>query len=267
MAFVNKQGGARQQETREAAGEPIDFDPLDESVVKVHYDLSAWNFDQHAELAEALAESSIPHAWDGTELVVPESVEEAADAVFERLEAENGPYPIGLDTDDPSVEYGLDEWTAADRRTLTEAMVEAEIPHRWEGTTVVVAEDAEESVDDLLDAIESGELMSADDTAGGYARDGVLGELFLAADKLGKDAYDAKARTALIALRDESDAERPPYAFAPATWKQVVAMLGAIVDAFEAEAAGNDLEGDGDGEDDVVTVEAKRLAALLRQFV
>ncbi|MEM1332852.1 MAG: hypothetical protein AAGG08_05280, partial [Actinomycetota bacterium] len=78
MAFVNRQGGAEKHETRADGGEPIDFDPTDEAVVKIHYDLSAWNFDQHAELAEALAESGIPHAWDGDELIVPESVEEAA---------------------------------------------------------------------------------------------------------------------------------------------------------------------------------------------
>jgi hypothetical protein len=49
---------------------------------------------------------------------------------------------------------------------LTDALVDAEIPHRWEGTTVIVAEDAEHAVDDLLDAIEAGELLGTggDDT-------------------------------------------------------------------------------------------------------
>ncbi|MEL6890773.1 MAG: hypothetical protein AAFP84_04200 [Actinomycetota bacterium] len=266
MAFVNKQGGAEKHESRADAGDPMDFDPMDEAIVKVHYDLSMWNFDQHAELAEALAASSIPHAWDGTELVVPESVEEAADAVFERLEEELGPFPIALEEDAARVEFGLDEWTEADRRTLTDAMVEAEIPHRWEGTTVLVAADAEEAVDDLLDAIEAGELMSADDTASAYARDGVLGELFIAANKLGKDSYDAKSRRALIDLAEDVDADTPPYAFAPATWRQVVSKLDAVVAAVGADAAGESVDADDDGEGPVA-VNSKQLAALLRQYV
>ena len=137
MAFVNKQGGEQQQD-KAAAGQPIDFDPDDASIVKVHYDMSAWSFDHRAELAEALADAEIPHYWDDDELVVPEVVEEAADAMFERLEAELGPFPVGLG-DEASVEYGLDEWSDTDRSTLTEALVDAEIPHRWEGTAILVA--------------------------------------------------------------------------------------------------------------------------------
>lgn len=264
MAFVNKQGGAEKHETRADAGEPIDFDPTDESIVKVHYDLSAWNYELHADLSEALAVAGVPHAWDGTELVVPESVEEAADAIFERLEEEIGPFPVGLTDDDASVEYGLDEWSSGDRKTLTEAMVEAQIPHRWEGTTVLVAADAEESVDDLLDAIESGDLMSADADGTGYARDGVLGELFVAANKLAKNEFDAKSRNTLLELAEETDADTPPYAFAPATWKQVQLKLDGIVAAIGVEATGAKPS---DDDDSAVEIGAKQLAALLRPFV
>ena len=146
-------------------------------------------------------------------------------------------------------------------------MVEAEIPHRWEGTTVLVAADAEEAVDDLLDAIEAGELMSADESGASYARDGVLGELFIATSKLAKDPYDAKSRNALLDLAAESDPERPPYAFAPSTWKQIVGALQSLVAAFGAEAAGEDVDGAGDDGDGVVADQAKQLTALLRQYV
>ena len=149
MAFVNRQGGEERREETAGAGELVDFDPTDESIVKVHYDLSAWSFDQRAELSEALAESATPHAWDGEELVVPEVVEEAVDAIFDRLEGEIGPFPIVLEHGEPATEFGLDEWTESDRQLLAEALIESEVPHRWEGTTVVVAEDAEDAVDDL----------------------------------------------------------------------------------------------------------------------
>ena len=263
MAFVNKQGGAEKQEDVAGAGQLIDFDPADPTVIKVHYDLSAWDFDQRAELAEALAGADIPHAWDGEELVVPELVEDATDALFERLEAELGPFPIGLADDDESTEFGLDEWSGADRKVLTEALVESEVPHRWEGTTLLVARDAEDAVDELLDAIEAGELMSADDESNAYARDGVLSEIFLAANKLAKDPIDAKSRSTLLRLDEEIDASAAPYAFAPRTWEQAVAGVGSVAELIRADADG----GVTDDEDDSVRERASRLAALVRPFV
>ena len=90
---------------------------------------------------------------------MPEELEDQADEVFARLEELLGPFPVALGGDDPGVEFGLDEWPDADRQTLTQALVEAEVPHRWNGTTVVVATDAESTVDGLLDAIEQGTLV------------------------------------------------------------------------------------------------------------
>ena len=60
-----------------------DWNPNDPDATRVHYDLAAWDFDQQAELAAAMADAEIPHAWEGTELVVPESHEDAADELIE----------------------------------------------------------------------------------------------------------------------------------------------------------------------------------------
>lgn len=274
MAFVNKQGGAEKHETQAGAGLDIDFDPNDPAVVKVHYDLSAWTFDQRAELSEALADVDLPHAWDDDELMVPEAVEAATDAMFEKLEAALGPFPVGLDPDAESTEFGLDEWTDADRKVLTESLVESEIPHRWEGTTVLVAQDAEDAVDDLLDAIESGELMSADpDASESQAPDGALSDIFLAANKLSKDPFDAKSRNTLIDMNGKIDAKHPPYAFAPRTWSLVVDGVGTIVNRIMADADGDHVD-DGDIDEsgrleessDVIGL-AQSLRELVRPFV
>ncbi len=250
---MNKQGGAEKHETQAGAGLDIDFDPSDPSVVKVHYDLSAWTFDQRAELSETLAGVDLPHAWEDDELMVPEAVEDAIDAMFEKLEAELGPFPVGLEPDAEATEFGLDEWTDADRKVLTESLVESEIPHRWDGTTVLVAQDAEDAVDDLLDAIESGALMSTDpDSSESQAPDGALSDIFLAANKLAKDPFDAKARNAMIDMIDMIDPKHPPYALAPRMWSQVVSGVGGIVDRIMADA-------EGDRVDDEAIDEAGRL--------
>lgn len=273
MAFVNNQGGEQKREDRAASGLPIDFDPNDDVIGKVHYDLSAWSFDQRAELSEALAGAELPHYWDEEELVVPEAVEAAADAMFDKLESEMGPFPVGLGVDDEAVEYGLDEWTDADRATLTEAMVEAEIPYRWESTTVFVAVDAEEGVDALLDAIEAGELGPPIDDETNEPPDGALSDIFLTANKLAKDPFDAKARRRLIELNQVIDKKHPPYALPPRVWGQATNGVAAIVERIHADADGERVDDVDVGDDgrleessDVIGL-AQELRAAVRDFV
>ena len=258
---MSKGGGAEEQSETDGRGEPIDFDPFDDAVVKVHYDVQAWTFDQQAELSEAMAEALVPHGWDGTELVVPETHEDEVDAIFARLEEELGPFPIGLDDDEPSTEFDLDEWTDADRKVLSGALVEAEIPHRWEGMKVVVASDADDAVDDLLDAIESGELMSADASGANEPPEGALSSIFLAADRLAKDPADAKSRTTLIDLHEVIDKRHPPYALAPRTWAGAVAGVERIVERIHADASSSP------GVDSDIIEYAQELRSLVRPYV
>ena len=66
------------------------WNPNERAASNVMYDLSRWSFDQQAELAAELAEAGVPHTWDGSELVVPESQEAAADSTVTRVEARLG---------------------------------------------------------------------------------------------------------------------------------------------------------------------------------
>jgi hypothetical protein len=259
VAFVNKQSADQSNELA-GSGQPIDFDPNDPDTVKVHYDVSGWTIDQRAELSEALANSELPHFWDEDELVVPEIVEEQVDVLFERLEEEIGPFAIPLDEDAESTEFGLDEWSDDDRAVLTEALVEAEIPYRWTGSTVVVAVEAEHAVDDLLDKIEAGELISTAADEGNAAPEGAISTIFLASDKLAKDPLDAKARKVLIELQPQLDRKRPPYGLAQRTWVGAVDGVGQIVDHIIAGSSGADSESD-------VIGAAQELRALIRPYV
>jgi hypothetical protein len=267
VAFVSRGGGAEQQNETAGIGETVEFDPNDPDIVKVHYNVDVWTLDQRAELAEAMAQALVPHAWDDSELIVPEVHEDSVDAIFERLEEEIGPFPIVLETDAESTEFNLDEWTDADRTVLSEALVESEVPHRWEGHAVVVAVEAEDAVDDLLDAIEGGELMNADQSGDNEPPEGSLSTIFLAADKLAKDPLDAKSRKQLIELSQLIDKRHPPYALAQRTWAGAVAGVDRIVERVMADAegakAGKDEEADGS---DIIGL-AQELRSLLRPYV
>lgn len=259
MPFVNKSGEDDRDAARAAAGGPppefdVAFDPNDPDQVKVHYDLAAWSIDQRAELAETLAELGVPHIWEGEELVVPEAIEGEVDDLFERLEAEIGPFAVALPDGAPATEFVLEEWSHADRETLEQALVEAEIPHVWNGATLRVAEDAEHVVDDLLDAIEAGEVASLDEDV--QAPDGALHDLFAAADRLARDATHAGSRTAVLDLVPRLSPDAPPFGLAARAWATIVGHARALVDRFEDGA---------DGE--VVETAAAELRAVCRPYV
>ena len=121
-----------------------------------------------------------------------------------------------LADDEPFTTFNLDEWSLADRNTLSDSLIEAEIPHRWKDTTVLVAADAEHAVDDLLDAIEAGELLATGD--GVEPPDGAFGTMFVAADKLAKDPIDDEPGPASRSRPSRSTLAHPPYGSAPRAW-------------------------------------------------
>lgn len=248
MPIVSRGGEEDENESRAAAGAPpgfdVDFNPYDPDQVKVHYNLTGWSFEQRAELAETLAERGVPHAWEGDELVIPEEIEEGVDALFDELEKEIGPFPVPLLDDEGDdgagvTEFDLEEWTQADIDVLQQSLLEGEIPHRWQGRTLVVAHDAEDAVDDLLDAIESGDAASLDESA--EAPEGALNSLYVAADRLSRDGNDGGARSSLLELVPDLSPASPPYGLASRPWSVIVERANAVVAAVDAGADAADV--------------------------
>jgi hypothetical protein len=259
MPFVNKSGGDEEEDSSDvAAGAPnhfgLDFDPNDPDQTKVHYNLTGWGFEQRAELSETLAERGVPHVWDDEELVVPEEIEAEVDALFDELEAEIGPFPIPLLDGDPSTEFGLDEWPIRDLETLKDSLIEAEIPHLWRGRTLLVAQDAEDVVDDLLDAIEAGDVALLDEDA--EAPDGALHDLYVAADRLARDATHTAGRTTMLTLVPQLSPTVPPFGMSASAWSVIVGHAQAVLERFEEGA-----------EPELLTAQADELRTVCRPYV
>ena len=233
----------------------LEWDPNDPDTVKVHYDVAGWSLDQRAELSEALADADLAHIWEDEEIVVPEELEAEVDALFERLEQLLGPFPVALDPDDPGVEYGLDEWPAPDRQTLAQALIEAAVPHRWDGAELVVATDSEGEVDELLDGIEQGTLVVAGAVAG--APEGALDTLFASSDRLARDADDRVGRDELSDLVARLAPAAPPYGMSVATWARIVAAGRTLADLTADDASTSS---------DVIGA-AQELRTLVREYV
>ncbi len=238
---------------------PLDL-PEQEQVV---YELAGWSFDMQAEAAEVLAESQIPHAWDGTDLVVHVDWEQMVDELLDAVE--RGATGT-VDTSDDELVYELDEWPADDRETLRAKLAESGLEHRWEGeTTLVVAPGDEEMVEALLDGVEFPDALPVaeveeDDPATVAAEETsfeVLSSLFLAADRLKGNPLDAEGIADLTDALDDADPDVPPFGIVPGLWRDAVDRGNRLADTLA----------DDEDRSPEVAEQAAALQAILRPFV
>ena len=160
---------------------------------------------------------------------------------------------------DDELAYELDDWPIDDRVDAARRLGEAGVPFRWEpGPALVVRQVDEPAVEQVLDDIEtsgpSDEQVDAD-AAEADAQE-AMSDLFVAADRLGRDPTDVRAAGDLVEAADTVAGGVVPYGIEPVAWAQVQEMAASV---REELASGAD--------DDVVAADAQALRALLRRFV
>ena len=117
---------------------------------------------------------TIPHAWDGNELIVPESAEDDTDDIVAQVEMRLGIASDGevevppreaipLADDAASTEYDLAEWESDERELITSHLVARGLPFRWEEDVLLVGTEDEELVDTILDEVENDEGVELPD--------------------------------------------------------------------------------------------------------
>ena len=214
----------------------LDWNPNDPDTVKVHYDVSAWSIDQRAELTRGARRGRhrpcVGRRRAGRSRGARGRRRRPVRPARGGCSARS---PIPLDDDDAVVEFGLDEWPAADRGTLTPALVEGRDPASlgWR-RRVFVATDAEPVVDELLDSIEQGRSSSPGPPEAAR-RSSALSTLFSAADRLAKDADDQVGRDDLAELVAQLDLGHPPYGVPAGTWSKVIDSGARLIDLCDAE--------------------------------
>jgi hypothetical protein len=182
--------------------------------------------------------------------------------------------PLVLAPDpDEEVEYALDGWEVPERAAATAALVEVDIPYRWEeGLVLVVPAVAEDEVDVLLEELEApDELDADDDEAGGIGGDdsddgedadggeeaqAAMADLFVVADRLQHAPDDLDVGASLLMLAAIVGESPPPYGIERPVWRRIQALAAATATAFD------------DGSDEeTVAVEARALRDFLRDLV
>jgi hypothetical protein len=235
------------------AGEPVegaqppadprdDIDPLDlPEEEQLVYDLAGWPIAVHAEVAEALAEAGLPHSWQGTDLVVHERHEDAADALLAAIERRRGLAATGASSAPPAeagseMEYDLSDWNAQARAILTGRLIEADIPFRWEGGLVVVAAQDERLVDDVIDSVEVS--LEAEGPEAGSEEEGEspMAQLFVASDDLATHPNDRDAILRLNDLFERAETWPVPFGLSAASWDQLLDQVSDLLDlALESD--------------------------------
>jgi hypothetical protein len=231
-----------------------DWNSNDPDAIRVLYDLSEWNFEQQAELASELAEAEIPHGWEGDELAVPEHFENAADEIFSKLEqrlgiagtvtessAQYAPDERVLSDDAKLTEFDLGDWDELERSLVADSLAGANIPFRWEGDVLLVPTDDEADVDDILDEVESGNIIPImdDDPDGDELPFDTLNNFFLAGERLRREPRDATGLERLLDALQVANPDRPPRGVELGVWRRCCQLAEELADALVVGAEGN----------------------------
>ncbi|MEA2827573.1 MAG: hypothetical protein QOG43_2012 [Actinomycetota bacterium] len=179
--------------------------------------------------------------------------------------------------------YGLDEWPVTDRAAVTGALVDDDVPYRWEpGIVLVVPDSVESLVDTILDDLEQpddgpvGESAVADgdidpEADGGEEAQAAMADLFVVADRLHHAPWNPELNEELERLTDFIGASLPPYGMDASVWRRIHQLATAItVPAADDDGAEDEDEDPAELDpDDLAAVQDDVIRAIadLREFL
>ena len=147
-AKAEPEGDLTEKTPFEAAGDDVegeevagDLTNVDDDVVDdagedagewLAYEFHGWSLESRVMLQQLLTVDQVVHSWQGTTLMVHESLEATVDSLVDEVEEtekakEAIARPIG--PDDPLTAFELAEWPEALRAELMERLVQARVPH------------------------------------------------------------------------------------------------------------------------------------------
>jgi hypothetical protein len=219
----------------------------------VEFDLADWSEIERQAITERLREAGIPHGWDGTSLQVAAVDEAPVENVLDIVEGEAGP---PLDSERDQVAYDLSEWDDDQIAVLAHELREADIAYAWDGDELYVYAEAEQAVDDLFDRVSHPHELPAEDDDGAPSGE-LLGEVFVAADRLRRDGEDNQGTRALLDLREALDGSEAPYGLGKPEWTHLCERVDQLGALLEGETV----------DEDAVVESARDLLTALRPYV
>lgn len=226
------------------------LDHLDADSDEITYELDEWSERDRGVLQERLETLGVPHHWEELTLVVAATDEAWVERVMDQVEEA---LSVALDPDTVQVAYDLSDWEADHREQLLDLLEADAVAYGIDGDELFVHEIDEQRVDEMIDAVlRPGEAPTSAAAAGPE----VMGDLFVAADRLVHAPLDADGTLALIAaIRTAGDAA-PPYGMDKVWWDSVLAQADQLVVHIDAAT-----------DDELIIEAATALRDTLRPYV
>lgn len=246
-AGASSEGASSEGAAPEAGGDDGD------DGAAIEFDLADWSEIERQAITERLREAGIPHGWDGTSLQVAAVDEAPVENVLDIVEGEAGP---PLDGERDQVAYDLSEWDDDQIATLAHELREADVAFAWDGDELYVYAESEEAVDDLFDRVSHPHQLPAEADDGAPSGE-LLGEVFVAADRLRRDGEDSQGTRAMLELREALVGSDAPYGLGKPEWTHLcerVDELGALLEVDTVD-------------DEAVVESARDLLTALRPYV
>ncbi|MCY3650216.1 MAG: hypothetical protein F4Y99_04985 [Acidimicrobiaceae bacterium] len=265
----------------DTGSEPFPSDPADQDPDQdpgdgeagewLAYELHEWSLESRVMLQQLLTVDKVVHSWQGTTLMVHESLEEKVDSLVDEVEEtekakEATSRPIG--PEDSLTAFELAEWSEALRSELVERLVQARVPHildtegdategdategdategdadqETEPTEVcdLLVREADEDrvelvIDDLLAREEEAQFEELD----GLEVNTLLSDLFVACDRLRKDPGDLDGIRGVVTNARRIAGVRTPFGFSAPNWRTLRNTVGELLDLVESEDADRD---------------------------
>jgi len=218
---------------------------------EIVYELDDWTDSDRAVLRERLEMLALPHRWEATSLVVAPSTEAWVERVMDQVEDDLGER---IDANDEQIAYDLTGWDDVNRQALFDGLDAERVPFGLAGDELFVRAIDEARVDEAVDSV-----IGPDESAERRGQVGpeVMGEMFVAADRLSHDPRDHEGTMAIIASLRASEGTNPPYGTDRGWWDRVVAHADQIVTLLDAT----------EPDEDAISDEATLLRDTLRPYV
>ena len=231
------------------------------------YDFHEWSLESRVMLEQLLTVDQVVHSWQGTTLMVHESLEAAVDGLVEEVEEteeakEAIARPIG--PDEPLTAFELAEWPEALRSELMERLVQARVPHildtggnagdpgagAGDGAGVdepesdaepgpvcdlLVREADEERVEVVIDDLLAREEEADFEEMDGLEVNRLLSDLFMACDRLRRDPRDFDGLRGVLAHAPRVARVRTPFGFSAPSWRNLRNAAGDLLAMVEDE--------------------------------
>ena len=243
-----------------------DDEPVDESVDEglsgesITYDLEDWSDLERQAITERLREAGVPHGWEGSQLLIAAVDEGVVENILDIVEGESDDEAAEpLDPDRDQMAYGVEELEDEELDALADALRAAGIAHAWGDDELYVYADDEKAVDEVFDAVQHPDELAAEDDESpkGTATADLLGDVFVAADRLQHDAEDTEGTSSLLDIALTIDDLEAPYGMGTRDWESVCAAVGRLADVLA----------DDEVDEEKVTETAREVRAVLRPYV